>query len=81
MINDVISLNCLSYALLFKAILREHNIDADGDEEDTLENIRAELYGDDEEENEEEVTSEEEESFEQPEKPNQQNAVPTTSRR
>lgn len=64
-----------------EAILREHNIDADGDEEDILENIRAELYGDDEEENEEEATSEEEESFEQPEKPNQQNAVPTTSRR
>lgn len=81
MINDVTSLNCLSYALLFKAILGEHNIEADGDEEDILENIRAELYGDDEEENEEEATSEEEESFEQPEKPNQQNAVPTTSRR
>ncbi|XP_052707164.1 uncharacterized protein LOC128182521 [Crassostrea angulata] len=66
-----------------EAILRENNIDADGDEEDILENIRAELYGDGEEENEEEVTSEEEESFEQPKKPNpnQQNAVPTTSRR
>lgn len=60
--------------------MREHNIDADGDEEDILENIRAELYGDDEEESEEEATSEEE-SFEQPEKPNQQNAVPSTSRR
>lgn len=66
-----------------EAILREHKIDADGDEEDILENIRAELYGDGEEESEEEVTSEEEESFEQPKKPNpnQQNAVPTTSRR
>lgn len=66
-----------------EAILREHNIDADGDEEDILENIRAGLYGDGEEESEEEVTSEEEESFEQPKKPNpnQQNAVPTTSRR
>uniref|UniRef100_A0A8W8NNB7 C3H1-type domain-containing protein n=1 Tax=Magallana gigas TaxID=29159 RepID=A0A8W8NNB7_MAGGI len=66
-----------------EAILREHNIDADGDEEDILENIRARLYGDGEEESEEEVTSEEEESFEQPKKPNpnQQNAVPTTSRR
>lgn len=63
--------------------MREHNIDADGDEEDILENIRARLYGDGEEESEEEVTSEEEESFEQPKKtnPNQQNAVPTTSRR
>lgn len=66
-----------------EAILREHNIDADGDEEDILEKIRAGLYGDGEEESEEEVTSEEEESFEQPKKPNpnQQNAVPTTSRR
>lgn len=66
-----------------EAILREHNIDADGDEEDILEKIRAGLYGDGEEESEEEVTSEEEESFEQPKKPNpnHQNAVPTTSRR
>lgn len=55
-------------------------MDADGDEEDILENIRARLYGDGEEESEEEVTSEEEESFEKP-NPNQQNAVPTTSRR
>lgn len=63
--------------------MREHNIDADGDEEDILEKIRAGLYGDGEEESEEEVTNEEEESFEQPKKPNpnQQNAVPTTSRR
>lgn len=83
MIKELTSVNCLSYVLSFKAILREHKIDADGDEEDILENIRAELYGDGEEESEEEVTSEEEESFEQPKKtnPNQQNAVPTTSRR
>lgn len=44
--------------------MREYNIDVDGDEEDILEKIRVELYGDGEEESEEEVISEEEESFE-----------------
>lgn len=64
MIKELIFVNCLLYVLLFKVILREYNIDVDGDEEDILENIRVELYGDGEEESEEEVISEEEESFE-----------------
>lgn len=64
MINELIFVNCLLYVLLFKVILREYKIDVDGDEEDILENIRVELYGDGEEESEEEVISEEEESFE-----------------
>lgn len=64
MIKELIFVNCLLYVLLFKVILREYKIDVDGDEEDILENIRVELYGDGEEESEEEVISEEEESFE-----------------
>lgn len=64
MIKELIFVNCLLYVLLFKVILREYNIDVDGDEEDILENIRVVLYGDGEEESEEEVISEEEESFE-----------------
>lgn len=64
LINELIFVNCLLYVLLFKVILREYNIDVDGDEEDILENIRVRLYGDGEEESEEEVISEEEESFE-----------------
>lgn len=64
MIKELIFVNCLLYVLLFKVILREYNIDVDGDEEDIFENIRVGLYGDGEEESEEEVISEEEESFE-----------------
>lgn len=64
MINELIFVDCLLYVLLFKVILREYKIYVDGDEEDILENIRVELYGDGEEESEEEVISEEEESFE-----------------
>lgn len=64
MIKELIFVNCLLYVLLFKVILREYNIDVDGDEEDILVNIRVRLYGDGEEESEEEVISEEEESFE-----------------
>lgn len=64
LINELIFVNCLLYVLLFKVILREYKIYVDGDEEDILENIRVELYGDGEEESEEEVISEEEESFE-----------------
>lgn len=64
MIKELIFVNCLLYVLLFKVILREYKIDVDGDEEDILEYIRVELYGDGEEESEEEVISEEEESFE-----------------
>lgn len=64
MIKELIFVNCLLYVLLFKVILREYNIDVDGDEEDILEYIRVGLYGDGEEESEEEVISEEEESFE-----------------
>lgn len=64
MIKELIFVNCLLYVLLFKVILREYNIDVDGDEEDILEKIRVGLYGDGEEESEEEVISEEEESFE-----------------
>lgn len=64
MIKELIFVNCLLYVLLFKVILREYNIDVDGDEEDILENIRVRLYGGGEEESEEEVISEEEESFE-----------------
>lgn len=64
MIKELIFVNCFLYVLLFKVILREYNIDVDGDEEDILENIRVRLYGDGEEESEEEVISEEEESFE-----------------
>lgn len=64
MINELIFVDCLLYVLLFKVILREYKIDVDGDEDDILESIRVELYGDGEEESEEEVISEEEESFE-----------------
>lgn len=64
LINELIFVDCLLYVLLFKVILREYKIYVDGDEEDILENIRVELYGDGEEESEEEVISEEEESFE-----------------
>lgn len=64
LINELIFVNCLLYVLLFKVILREYKIDVDGDEDDILESIRVELYGDGEEESEEEVISEEEESFE-----------------
>lgn len=62
-----------------EAILREHNIDVDGDEDEILENIRAELYGDGEDDSEQ-ASSEEEEIVGLPVGPIQQNAVNTSRR-